>query len=74
MKPVKYKFNPDSLSFDKIRLGAKAIFLRLLAYLIASVLIAVVLNFMYGLFFDTPKEKALKREICLLYTSDAADE
>jgi murein DD-endopeptidase MepM/ murein hydrolase activator NlpD len=63
MKHVKYKFNPDSLSFDKIRLGAKAIFLRLLAYLIASVLIAVVLNFLYGLFFDTPKEKALKREI-----------
>jgi murein DD-endopeptidase MepM/ murein hydrolase activator NlpD len=63
MKPVKYKFNPDSLSFDKIRLGARAIFLRLLAYLIASVLIAVVLNFMFGLFFDTPKEKALKREI-----------
>ncbi len=63
MKRVKYKFNPDSLSFDKIRLGAKAIFLRLLAYLVASVLIAVVLNFMYGLFFDTPKEKTLKREI-----------
>jgi hypothetical protein len=63
MKPVKYKFNPDSLSFDKIRLGVKAILLRSLAYLIALIIIAVVLNFMFGLFFDTPKEKALKREI-----------
>jgi len=66
MKHVKYKFNPDSLSFDKIRLGLKAILLRSLAYLIALIIIAVVLNFMYGLFFDTPKEKALKREIAQL--------
>jgi murein DD-endopeptidase MepM/ murein hydrolase activator NlpD len=63
MKDPKYKFNPDSLSFDKIRLGAKALLLRFLAYLIGSVIIAVVLNFMFGLFFDTPKEKALRREI-----------
>jgi murein DD-endopeptidase MepM/ murein hydrolase activator NlpD len=66
MKRTKYKFNPDSLSFDKIRLGAKAILLRSLAYLIASVIIAVVLNFLFGLFFDTAKEKALKREIAQL--------
>jgi murein DD-endopeptidase MepM/ murein hydrolase activator NlpD len=63
MKKTKYKFNPESLSFDKIRLGAKAILLRSLAYLIGSVIVAVVLNFLYGLFFDTPKEKTLKREI-----------
>ena len=29
MKHTKYKFNPDSLSFDKIRLGAKAMFLQI---------------------------------------------
>ncbi len=63
MAKPKYKFNPESLSFDKIRLGARAIFLRALAYLVASVLIGIVLNFLYGIFFDTPKEKALKREI-----------
>lgn len=63
MAKPKYKFNPESLSFDKIRLGAKAIFLRALAYVVASVLIGIVLNFLYGIFFDTPKEKALKREI-----------
>lgn len=63
MGNTKYKFNPESLSFDKIRLGARAILLRLLAYIIGSVIIAVVLNFLFGLFFDSPKEKALKREI-----------
>ena len=66
MAKPRYKYNPDSLSFDKIRLGAKEIILRSLAYLIGSVLIAVVLNFFFGLFFDSPKEKALKREIAQL--------
>jgi len=63
MKNPKYKFNPESLSFDKIRLGVRDILLRTLAILIGSVMIAVVFNFLFGLFFDTPKEKALKREI-----------
>jgi len=63
MAKTKYKFNPESLSFDKIRLGAKALFLRTLAYVVAIVLIGIILNFLYGIFFDTPKEKALKREI-----------
>jgi len=63
MANAKYKYNPESLSFDKIRLGVKAILLRSLAYLIGSVIVAVVLNFIFGFFFDSPKEKALKREI-----------
>lgn len=66
MAKARYKFNPESLSFDKIRLGVKAILLRFLAYLIGSVIVAVVLNFIFGLFFDSPKEKALKREIAQL--------
>ena len=63
MAKPRYKFNPESLSFDKVRLGAREIFLRSLAYIIGSVLIAIVFNFIFGLFFDTPKEKALTREI-----------
>jgi murein DD-endopeptidase MepM/ murein hydrolase activator NlpD len=62
----KYKFNPESLSFDKIRLGVKSILLRALAFLVGSVIIAVIFNFLFGLFFDSPKEKALKREIAQL--------
>jgi hypothetical protein len=66
MAKPKYKYNPESLSFDKIRLGVKAILLRSLAYIVALVIIAVVLNFLFGLLFDSPKEKALKREIAQL--------
>lgn len=63
MRKPKYKFNPESLSFDKIRLGVRDILLRTLAILIGTVIVAVVFNLLYGIFFDTPKEKALKREI-----------
>jgi len=66
MRKPKYKFNPDSLSFDKIRLGAKDLFLRALAFFIGSLLIAVVYWFIFALFIDSPKEKALKREIAQL--------
>ena len=63
MANVKYKFNPDSLSFDKVRLNAKALFMRSLAYLLGSLMVAVVYGFLFTMFFDSPKEKVLKREI-----------
>jgi len=66
MGRTKYKFNSESLSFDKIRLGAKDLFLRALAFFIGSLLIAVVYWFIFALFIDSPKEKALKREIAQL--------
>jgi murein DD-endopeptidase MepM/ murein hydrolase activator NlpD len=63
MALAKYKFNPDSLSFDKIRFGFRSVMLRLLAYFIGSVIIAIIYGLLYAMFFDSPKEKALLREI-----------
>ena len=63
MPPTKYKFNPDSLSFDKIRLGIKTLLLRLLAYFIGSLIFALIYWILFASFFDSPKEKALKREV-----------
>jgi murein DD-endopeptidase MepM/ murein hydrolase activator NlpD len=63
MPNTKYKFNPDSLSFDRVELGFKALFLRFLAYFTGSVLIALAYWIIFAAFFDSPKEKALKREI-----------
>jgi len=63
MARTKYKFNPESLSFDRIRLGIKTVMLRLLAYFVGSLLIAVLYGFVFAVFFDSPKEKVLKREI-----------
>ncbi len=66
MAKTKYKFNPESLSFDRIRLGVRALLLRMIAYLIGSVIIAVMYSFIFALFIDSPREKALKREIAQL--------
>ncbi len=59
----KYKFNPESLSFDKVRLGISDILLRFLAYFIGSVIVAFIYWLIFAAFFDSPKEKALEREI-----------
>jgi murein DD-endopeptidase MepM/ murein hydrolase activator NlpD len=63
MTPTKYKFDPDSLSFDKIRLGIKSLLLRILAYFIGSLIFALIYWIIFASFFDSPKEKALKREV-----------
>ena len=63
MPPTKYKFNPDSLSFDKVRFGIKALLLRFLAYFLGSVIVAFIYWGIFASFFDSPKEKALKREV-----------
>jgi murein DD-endopeptidase MepM/ murein hydrolase activator NlpD len=63
MPKSKYKFNPESLSFDKVKLGFRAVLLRGLAYLVGSLLIAIVYYMIFAMFFDSPKEKALLREI-----------
>jgi murein DD-endopeptidase MepM/ murein hydrolase activator NlpD len=63
MTPAKYKFNPDSLSFDKIRLGIRTLLLRFLAYFVGSVIFALVYWGIFASFFDSPREKALKREV-----------
>ncbi len=66
MADTKYKFNPDSLSFDKIRLGFRAVLLRSLAYFVGSLIIAIIYWVIFAIFTDSPKEKALKREIAQL--------
>jgi murein DD-endopeptidase MepM/ murein hydrolase activator NlpD len=63
MSRTRYRFNPESLSYDKIRLGFRAVLLRFLAYFIGSVIIAIIYGLIFAMFIDSPKEKALKREI-----------
>jgi len=46
-----------------VKLGFRAVLLRGLAYLVGSLLIAIVYYMIFAIFFDSPKEKALLREI-----------
>jgi murein DD-endopeptidase MepM/ murein hydrolase activator NlpD len=62
MAKVKYKFDHNSLKYDKIVLTGKQKFYRFLTYFTATLLIAVIYNVIFVVFFDTPKEKGLIRE------------
>jgi len=62
MAKIKYRYNPESLSYDKIKKPFWTKFLIFTSYFSVILAIAIVLNVGYGSLFDTPKEKRLKRE------------
>ncbi len=62
MAKIKYKFDHNTLSYDKIVLTRKQKVYRFLTYFTATLLIAVIYNVFFIIFFDTPKEKGLIRE------------
>jgi murein DD-endopeptidase MepM/ murein hydrolase activator NlpD len=62
MSKVKYKFNPDTLSYEKIVLSRKGKSIRFIKQLAGVTAIATVILFFLSLFFDTPAERQQKRE------------
>jgi murein DD-endopeptidase MepM/ murein hydrolase activator NlpD len=63
MAKHKYKFNPDSLSYTKVARSPKEKFLVFVTYFSASIVLAVLYYLVFSIFFDSPKEKGLKRQI-----------
>lgn len=63
MSRIHYKFNKESLSYDRVSLGIRMLLFRLLAYFVGSLIVALVYWVIFAAFFDSPKEKALIREI-----------
>ncbi len=63
MAKQKYKFNPESLSYTKVTRTRKEKFIRFLTYFSASIVLAVLYFMVFSIFFDSPKEKGLKRQI-----------
>ncbi len=68
MARSKYRFNPESLSFDRIERSFKQKVLRGLAYLVSSLFIGSGLLLLVSIFVDLPKERMLKREKQFLLT------
>jgi murein DD-endopeptidase MepM/ murein hydrolase activator NlpD len=66
MAGSQFKFNPEDLNYKPLdnRLGARI--WRLMIYVAAILVIAVLLNVVYSLFFDTPRERQIRRENELL--------
>ena len=63
MAKHKYKFNPESLSYVKVARSAKEKIFIFFTYFFASVVLSVLYFLVLSIFFDSPKEKGLKRQI-----------
>ena len=63
MPKVKYHFNTHTLKYDRVIVGWKKRLLRFFGWLATAVVFgALIMVFAYN-FFDSPKEKRLKREL-----------
>jgi murein DD-endopeptidase MepM/ murein hydrolase activator NlpD len=62
-KKTKYVLNPQTLRYEVARRTIWSIIATILSYLITGVGFAVITIYLAYRFFDSPKEKALKREI-----------
>ena len=63
MRKPKYKFNPDTLNFDKIRPKVRRIFLKITSFFGLSILLALLYYVIWSLIVDTPQEKSMKNEL-----------
>ncbi len=63
MAKEKYKFNPESLKYDKIDHTLRDKLFSFLTFFSASIVIAVIYYLVFSHFVDLPKERILKREV-----------
>ena len=68
MAKEKFKFNNESLKYDRIELSTRDKVLRFLAYFMGSILLAFLYLLIFSHYFDLPKERSQKREINQLVT------
>ncbi len=60
---MKYKFNHKSLSFERAKTTPLQVFKKILSYAATAIAFAVITFIIYMFFFESPKEKRLKREL-----------
>ena len=62
MGKKKYRFNPDTLSYERIGVSLKERLAKLLTYLSSSVAFALVMVVIFINLYETPQSKVLKRD------------
>lgn len=70
MSRAKYRFNPQTLSFDAVEVSLKKRLAKILIHFVLSCGIFIVLGYSFAFFIDTPKERSLQRinsELILKY-------
>ena len=63
MPKARYRFNPETLQYDRIELSFQKKVLRFLSYFAASILLGAIYMLLFTFLFDSPKERKLKREV-----------
>ncbi|MEK7718362.1 MAG: M23 family metallopeptidase [Bacteroidota bacterium] len=59
---INYRFNPDTLSFDRIERNVRTLIKKVLGYLSTGIVSGIIFFFIFLQFFETPVTKKLKRE------------
>ncbi|MEN8230170.1 MAG: M23 family metallopeptidase [Bacteroidota bacterium] len=62
MSRSRFKFNPEDLNYDQLDSSLGARVWRIVIYVVAVLVIAILLNVLYSLFFDSPRERQIRRE------------
>ena len=63
MNKIRYRFNPESLSYDKVKTSVRRNIVKAFTFITATLAVTVVYYLIYSQFFHTPKERILSREI-----------
>jgi hypothetical protein len=58
----KYKFNPDTLSYERVGISIRERLGKILTYLSSSLGLALIIVVIFLNYYETPRSKALKRE------------
>ncbi len=62
MVKKKYRFNPDTLNYERIGISIKEKFTKIIAYFSSSLAFSLIIALIAVYFYESPKTKALKRE------------
>ena len=60
MTKKKYRFNPDTLNYERIGISIKEKFTKILAYFSSSLAFSLIIAVAALYFYESPKTKALK--------------
>ncbi len=63
MGKSKYRFNKDTLSYEKIELSTRQKIIKSLPGIISTLLLALLFTYLYPLIYESPSEQKLKREL-----------
>jgi murein DD-endopeptidase MepM/ murein hydrolase activator NlpD len=66
MGRAKYQFDKRTLTYKKVTLTVRQVLLRVLGYTAAAAVFSAIVLVLFTAFFDSPKEKQLKRDIAQL--------